>query len=312
MDNKSYIKKKLILLVLITGAGIVGISFNWFKGRFFQNRSIEQLWTAKSVTPGEFTRLYVSLFKEMAPDYSLKIVGPMEIQIKAPGNDCEFKNFLDNAYNESQSDIEARKEICTRYISSFIKSSSVVGISSVIDPNKIIPVIKDQRYIHNFPSDKSSDKPLVYENLIADIYIVYAIDEEGYIRFLVPEELKDMNLSNENLKSLAMNNLQNNLPDTALLKFDKGYVVETDHQNEASLLLFDEFWKHVQQKIDGHIIAAVPSRSMLIFTTLETDGGIVRLKELARQISENESYLISETLLIRQNGKWEVFQEEGK
>jgi uncharacterized protein YtpQ (UPF0354 family) len=304
------IKTKLILLVFVIGAGAVGLSFKWLKGRFFQNKSLEQLWEAKSVTPEEFTRLYISLFKEIVPDCQVKTIAPLKLEIKKPGKDNMLTSFLDNAYKESQFCLEQRKETCARYINGFLKSSAANRNSHAIDPNKIIPVIKDRRFIDSLPPRVDSQKPIIYENLIADIYVTYAVDEESSVRYLLPSDFNDLNMSLEQLRVLAKENLHKIIPDAELRQSENGFLVEADHLNEPSLLLFDSFWEKVKQQTQGQIIAAVPSRGLLLFTTKETEGGIDDLKKIVREVSESDPYLISETLLIRQNGKWEVFRED--
>jgi uncharacterized protein YtpQ (UPF0354 family) len=297
-------------MVFALGASAVGISFNWFKGRFVQDQSLEKLWAAKSVSPEEFTQLYVSLLKEMVADCQVEITAPLELEYLSPVQDGSFKICLDHPYKDTQTNPQNRKTLCAHYIAQFIASSSVKREIHDIDPNKIIPVIKDRRYINNLPIDANSKKPLIYENLVADIYVTYAVDEEHSLRFLLPTEFEDLNMSFEQLRTLAVDNLQKILPQGKVLQHDHGFLIEADGQNEAALLLLDSMWEQLTQTLGGQIVAAVPSRSMLICTTRETDGGIAKLKELAHMISANESYLISETLLIRQNGKWEVFEEK--
>jgi uncharacterized protein YtpQ (UPF0354 family) len=294
----------MMLLVFVIGVIAVGISLNRLKGIFQKN-----MWEAKSLSPEEFTKLYTSLLQEMTPGYTTEIVAPLELQTKMPDKDNTFKSFLDNVYKESQFIPEKRKETCVYYIKIFIESLSVNGENHAIDPNKIIPIIKDISYINNLSLDINSEKPLVYENLTGDIFVTYAIQEEGYIHFLSPSEFKALNISLEQLRTLAKENLHKKLPEIKVVRYENCHIIEADYQNDASLLLFDSIWQQMEQKVGGQIIAATPNRSMLIFTTKETDGGITKLKEIIRKVSENEPYLISETLLIRQNGKWEVFEE---
>lgn len=290
----------------------MGISFNWFKGRFFQNKTLEYLWAAKSVTAEEFTRLYVSLFKEMAPDYTFDSIEPLELQIKIPNNDTSFNIYLDNAYKKGQISPTERKEFCAYYIKCFIDSSAMDKENRIIDPNKIIPIIKDQRYIDNLPLDINSEKPIVFNNLAGDIYVTYATIDKQSIHFIWPSDMRDLNLSFEQLQKLAVDNQTKTLPEIGVSCYEKCSVIETSYHSKASLLLYDKMWEQIEKKNGGQIVAAVPGNDMLIFTTTETIGGVEKLKEVARKATEIESYLISETLLIRQNGKWKVLEEEEK
>jgi hypothetical protein len=301
-------KTKLILLVFVLGAGAMGLSFNWFKGRFFQNYSLEQLWAAKSVTPEEFTQLYASLLKKMVPDHQVVIIAPLELQVIIPGHNYHFKTVLENVYKDSQMYPTDRKEICINFINSFISMLAINIDDQNIDPNKIIPIIKDRRYIDNLQLDVNSEKPLVFEKLAGDIYIIYAIEEKHSFHFLLPSEMRDLNLSFEQLQKLAVDNLTKARPEIGVATYEKCSVIETSYPNKASLLLYDKMWEQIEKKNGGQIVAAVPGNDMLIFTTTETTGGIAKLKEVAHKAEEIESYLISQTLLIRQNGKWEVFQ----
>jgi hypothetical protein len=75
-------------------------------------------------------------------------------------------------------------------------------------------------------------------------------------------------------------------------------------------LLADKLWDKEASAVRGELIAAVPSCKALIFTGSASPGGVEALRRKVQQVyGGSREDVISTTLLVRRNGKWEAFKD---
>ena len=74
----------------------------------------------------------------------------------------------------------------------------------------------------------------------------------------------------------------------------------------ASLLLFDDVWNTLSQSVEGDIVAAVPSRDVVLFTGARSTDGIEWIKRKAHEIHEGGDHVVSQTLFRRVSGEWKL------
>ena len=152
----------------------------------------------------------------------------------------------------------------------------------------------------------SSDAPIsrVFSNTLV---ITYMIDEPGALVFVRQRDIeKD---GPEALHARAVENLRAHANRRKLRFEPQGatFVAKLDGQHDASLLLLDELWDPPTRvaDLDGDIVAAVPSRGMLLFTGGRVRGGIPGLRAAMTRSSERP---LSEELFVRRDGAWETFE----
>jgi hypothetical protein len=87
-------------------------------------------------------------------------------------------------------------------------------------------------------------------------------------------------------------------------------VARTGDCYDATLLLDDVFWTETAKRIDGDPLVCVPARDIVLITGSSTRGGVQAMREVARKISAGGDHLITESILKRMNGKWEVLERE--
>ena len=239
----------------------------------------------------------------------MTFVGDKELSVKLPQRESEFKCYLNNAWNECRRNSEKRAEVCNYYIDGFLKNlDSDERLTSVTDVNNIIPVIKSIEFIEQFPSQKDGTRQVFAEHLAADIWVTYAVYLDGGMSFLDENEVSDLNKRIRDLRSISVRNLKKILPEIRLYGKGPVYLVTADGHFDASLQLLDKLC-HMQAKtVEGDIVAAVPCRSMLLFTGSESSEGIQELRRVVDKIYEEGSYLISKSLIIRKEGRWKAFE----
>jgi uncharacterized protein YtpQ (UPF0354 family) len=78
---------------------------------------------------------------------------------------------------------------------------------------------------------------------------------------------------------------------------------------EACLLLIDEIWQGLGNKIPPELVVGVPARDVLLFTTSNsTKGGLQLIQQAVLEAYGKETtHALTKQLLVRRANKWEVF-----
>ena len=148
------------------------------------------------------------------------------------------------------------------------------------------------------------------EHLCGDLWIVYAEDLPDRTSSLKKDRLQSAGIADDELLNLAKDNLRRILPPAQRHGDGPWYMVTAGGDYTASLLLFDGLWDDLADSVEGDVVAVAPSRDVLLYTgspefrrRVSQRSGSVLLEILA-----TGNYLISETLIMRVVGRWEVFK----
>jgi uncharacterized protein YtpQ (UPF0354 family) len=237
--------------------------------------------------------------------FSLTQIGfdsPDQLKIETSDNRT-FTIHLENLWRECRGATEPRIDVVERHLS---------ALAGVMEPQKqlpatkvnIVPTIKDNEYLH-FLGEKPS---VVHEHLVGDIWVVYAVDLPTAIQSLGALELQRLNISSIELRGLAVDNLRRVLPEIQQHGGGPWYMLTAGGDYTASLLLLDSIWDQLAESVEGDIVAAVPSRDVLLFTGSDSSDGIQAVRQKAREIHEGGDHVISQTLLRRTSGRWQIFE----
>jgi uncharacterized protein YtpQ (UPF0354 family) len=227
--------------------------------------------------------------------------GTLEI-VSAKGKKSTL--FLHNLWIKCRNSAGARSEVFERHFA---------ALAVMLDPDaeppatrqNVVAIVKDEEYVSGFCN---STDPAVREHLVADLWIVYALDLPKTTTSLGESKMKEMKIAPEELRSLALSNLRNILPDTEQHGDGPWYMLTAGGDYTASLLLFDDLWSELQGSVEGDIVVAVPARDVVLFTGSRSQQGIEMVRHKAREIVEGGDHVVSQTLLRRIAGKWKVFE----
>jgi uncharacterized protein YtpQ (UPF0354 family) len=263
-----------------------------------------------ALTEKEFTELYAQAVAAQMPGCTVRVTGPREVTIKSDDGG-ETKAFVDNAWAEAAHDVEHRPEICRRYLAALATTKTAKGTEPTpLNSSNVVALIRDDLFLKQFDQIAAAKtNHLLVEGLVADLHIVYATDHEGTIAYLTEVDRRQLGLELSAMRGLALTNLQRILPELKIHGPGPLFAVEADGNYESSLLLSDTFWSDQASVVKGDIVAAVPSRDVLIFTGSASPDGLQKLRQLTRTVSEQGDHLISKTLLVRRNGRWEKFSQ---
>ena len=252
----------------------------------------------------EFTELFASRLKLKVFGLNiLKIVG-LEIQTEYEGQ-IGFKHFLDNAYREYTTEPDELEEIITRYLNT--SNSLYFKNNGAINIDDILPVVKDYRFVQGLKEENPNfENESLYEKYNEELFIFYAEDTETTINYLNKEDFASLNISFSNLKSRAIENLENCINIERHGETDY-FILTIDGNYESSLILLD-IWSKDNFPVQGNFVIGIPTRDVILITGSEDSDNLIRLYERIEEIFRTGDHLVSDKMFEYKHDKFEIFQ----
>lgn len=167
-----------------------------------------------------------------------------------------------------------------------------------IELSRIIPIIKDHRFVEELSNLTENLDDHVYERYNSDLYIFYAVDLESNISYLQKDDLKSLNLEFDQLKNLAICNLNSIIENIERNGNEEIFMLIAGGNYESSLILLD-IWNHDNFPVSGEIIVAIPARDLLFVTGSNSIFEIDELKNRVKEINETGDHIVSNKLFKR-------------
>ena len=266
------------------------------------------------ISPGQFTTEFAEALRKASPGLRVEVVRDMQLKVTTiDGRDST--SFLDNAYDLYKQDPKLKRDVFKKYVMAGLETISSLQTSGELDQTRIIPVIKDRPWLEEIRkamiSRGAKEVPEnVYEELNSDLVILYAEDSPKNIRYFGPKDLEKAHIDRKDLRALACENLIRLLPKIERRGGNGLYMLTAGGDYEASLLLLDTVWNDIQTEVRGDIVAAIPTRDLLIVTGSEDRQGIEKMKRLVQQASDRGSYRLTTKLFVRRDGKFDEFTSD--
>jgi uncharacterized protein YtpQ (UPF0354 family) len=247
----------------------------------------------------EFFLLYFKLLQEHMPSASLKMLGDSVIGIvDAAGK--ESTTYMDNVWLVYSRNEEDRREALERYLR---LATSLVEVKAPPKRESIVAVIKDSEYMSMFRPENVA----MHEHLCGDIWVVYAEDLPESIGSLSRERMEAAGVAEDELKELSRENLRRILPAAERHGDGPWFLLTAGGDYTASLLAFEGMWEDLAGSVEGDLVAVVPSRDVILYTGSNSSEGIAAIRERAHNIVTTGHHVVSETLIVRTDKRWEVF-----
>jgi uncharacterized protein YtpQ (UPF0354 family) len=176
-------------------------------------------------------------------------------------------------------------------------------------PSDIVPIIKvstsdDASQTLKLPPDETP----VVEHLVADLLVLYGFDLPRFFSLLTPHDCGKLGLPKNELRALAIANLRRRLPRVECVGKFPAFMLRVGGNYEASLLLLEEVWETQKQLVCGDLVAAVPSREVLVFTGCGSPDGIAAIRGSIERTFQHASHLLSKTLLLWRGKEWAPYE----
>lgn len=253
---------------------------------------------SRSCTKDEFYLLISKLLQERLLGFTVEFIGESVLRlVNADGRESTAQ--LTNLWLKYSRETEDRSELIEKYVRF---AASLTSAKVPLDREKIVPTIKDAEYMKSINPDKT-----MTEHLCGDLWIIYAVDLPETINTLGRDDMTAAGISENELRPLAIGNLQRILPEVERHGDGPLYQLIAGRDYVASLLLFDWMWDQLAESIDGQIVATVPSRDVLLYTGSTSEEGLREIREQSANVAISVPHSISESLIVRKDGKWTVF-----
>jgi uncharacterized protein YtpQ (UPF0354 family) len=236
------------------------------------------------------------------PDRKFTVIGDFQIRRTDPdGGEAIHSTF--NVYADYKDDPTSLGWIVDR-IAAFITDKEPPGARRLIG-GRIVPVIKDRAWLKEARQVLKEKVDLLYEDYNEQLVVVYAVDTENRMRYLMSNE----NLGDRsNMRAHAVDNLSRLLPKIEMKTIGGISVLSAGGDYEASLLLFDDIWSSGQIKVNGDIVIAIPEKNTLMITGSKDREGVAAVRELAAKFFADSRYSISDNLFVYRNGRFVKYE----
>ncbi len=214
--------------------------------------------------------------------------------------------YPDNLHDEiSLIDTEdERKQAVLTHASRLVAAEVLEEIDLAGQTLKLVmPVIRSSE------SQGRSYPGAIHEHLWKDVFVFFVLDQPDQVRFLERSMVKDAGFSVSKIRALAIENFEDYLHSGVTVEsMNSFHVVSVDGYYESSLLLLDTFWSQVQDRYDTPVVAAVPTRDLLIFAESGDRKAVADMTGFIDVIWADLPRKISRDLVVWTGSGWEPYQ----
>jgi uncharacterized protein YtpQ (UPF0354 family) len=250
------------------------------------------------ITRESFFLLYSRLLELRCGARELRYEEPDTLLLKT-AEGAEHKLYLQNLWIQSREDLAEGREVIERFVSVVSEFGKEVEATR----DAVVPLVKDQTYIDFL--GEGTNVPI--EHLAADLWIVYAVDRDTNITTLSEKEMVALELSREDLRNLAIENLRNILPPVECHGEGPWFLLTAGGDYVASLLLLDSVWQFAAEEAKGDVVAVAPTRDVLLFTNADSVEGLAEIRRRVKELVSTSDHVVSPTLLRRIGNGWVAF-----
>ena len=204
--------------------------------------------------------------------------------------------WLGRAYSEFCKAPESAGDI----IAEWVRTAAAVP-ADVIDPDRIIPLIKDHAWL---AENRNSGLDPWTEPYNAELVIVFAERRDG-LHYRDRERYSDLRIPITQLRDRACANLRRMIDNVAVKGGDGEYLLEAGDTLDASLLLIDDITKDPRIELAGEPLVAVPDRDSFWVADDANPYAVFGVAARVAHFYRSEPYPISRQLFRKIGALWE-------
>jgi uncharacterized protein YtpQ (UPF0354 family) len=149
----------------------------------------------------------------------------------------------------------------------------------------------------------SGTESFVFEPYIGKLFVSYVVDEGATLRLITVGECQALGVSTKMLRKTAMANLSRSVEERGvrLSRHSEIITLLFDGNFEATLLLHDELWPHLHERLGGELFAVAPARDVL---AVSAPHGLNELREVIARVWPDGDHLLTRDVYRRVNETW--------
>lgn len=177
------------------------------------------------------------------------------------------------------------------------------------DLSQLRLLVKDDRFFESIKERAPKIKPLVRQHLAGDLWLTCVWDAPNGMRFATETEPGQYELSVDQMLRRAGENYLKDRPPVELAEDGALLVARTGDCYDATLLIDAKWLEEIAGKVRGDLLACVPARNIVLIGGAAVPQTLAQMRRAAKRIEAGGDHLISDTILVRRGGIWQVYQE---
>lgn len=255
-----------------------------------------------------FTRQVADMVRERMPGVKVEVTAPLELNL-VPTSGEAARIYLNNIYTLYLAEqVDGRPALLERYIASYAEPLPEASVKR----EEVVAVIKGNDWLaetKRLANEQGKPYEGIYERLNAHLLVFYAQDMPTRVRYLNKSDLEAAGLDRSGLRALAVANLKRQMPEIEVYREEVFSMVAAGGTYEASILLFEDFWKGERARMAGPPMVAVPARDLLLFVDSTNPEAVAQLEALSRKMWGDTAYAVSDALFIAAPEGWRPVEQ---
>jgi hypothetical protein len=248
-----------------------------------------------------FSDLYVTRLVERFPELKITSREGFAIKVRSP-DDNDLTINLDNAYLIHSGTGEPAAQVIGRYIESLVP---LLLASPKPDPSQLLVTVRDPLFERDYNA-AFEDANLIAFPLGLGLKMFLVLDSDTSSRFVSRQTLEEMNLSADEAKLKALENLKARSFDTVVSKVETVVIIESGPKDYASTMLaVDDFWKNDPFSKMNRIVVFPISRDVMLAVDIADDEALRVATGLANTWIKDIPYHMTAQPFVLNNGSWE-------
>jgi hypothetical protein len=240
--------------------------------------------------------------RQHIPDVVIEEGGELELRVAVPPDHHTKNIWLGRAYDEFCKTPAEADEIIGRWL----RMIAATG-SSAIDPDQLIPVIKNHEWL-TAQGATGQFTPWT-EPYNAQLILVMAEYKDG-VRFSPRSEIEALGIPLGELRERAFGNLRRRIQDVSVTGQGGEYLLGAGGTIDASLLLLDGVTDDPRIELQGQPLVAVSDRDSFWVADDANPYAVFGIAAKVASCYRSEPYPISKELFRKSDGIWQPLDPE--
>ena len=249
-----------------------------------------------------FVERFRSALRESCPDAVIEESGELELRVVRPAQDRTLEVRLERAYEEFCKTPANADEIVSRWVRSL---ASTVSGTLELDPDHIIPVIKDHSWLRSQGDGSNGAAKFEpwHEIYNSELVIVFAEFNDS-LWFCDRGSVDALGIPPAELRERAFANLRRKIKQVSVTGNDGEFILGAGGTIDSSLLLMDEVTHDPRIKLVGNALLGVSDRDSFWLADDANPFAVFGIALKVARYHRSGAYPISNQLFHRQSERW--------
>ncbi|MEJ0039845.1 MAG: hypothetical protein WDO68_28030 [Gammaproteobacteria bacterium] len=234
------------------------------------------------------------------PDAAIEELGELEFRFECPPDIGSRTVWLGRAYQEFCKDPDRADQILSRWLSNVAAPNR-----GRVEPDRIIPVVKDLRWLAEQVASNADGKFDPWTEAYNSELIVVFVERHNGLSFPDRSAFDELDIPFEQLRERAFENLRKAIREVSIHGGEGGYLLGAGGTIDASLLLLDESTQDPRMELAGEPLVGVSDRDSFWVADDANPFAIFGIAARVARCYRGEPYPISKQLFRRVDGVWQ-------